>query len=139
MYFCNFAVRITEILEKNKRYKFEIIDAKIFELNKKYFTKETESVEIFFIYDNKLFDIKIPCYESRVFIKKRLMFLDYCNTFTAIRNEFEIISNKEIADSDSSTENENNNLIGVSHESEMKSVLEVGDTIFIRTNLVSKI
>jgi hypothetical protein len=116
MYFCNFAVRIIKQIDENN-FEFDVLDKNFFELNKKYFTKDNQEVEIFFILNNELFDIEIPSIKSRILLKKKLLFLDYCSTFTPLKNEFKILKN-EI------------NL-------EKVNTLTPGDVIFIRTNLVS--
>jgi hypothetical protein len=112
MNFCNFAVKITGVNDDENKYNFEIIDTKCFEINKKYYTLDNvESVEVFFIKNNQIFDIDIQGKNCKILKKKKLLFLEFANAFLATDTIF-------------------------SFKNHNKHSICVGDIIFIRTNLL---
>lgn len=124
MDYCSFAVRITRADNRANSYEFQIVDTFIFELNVKYYTRDNCDVEMFFILDNEKYDIQIAGQFSRVFLKKRLLTLDYCSGFLATHSAFKIVS-------------------GDKSFCQMAAALPPnflcdGDILFIRTNLLAK-
>jgi hypothetical protein len=134
--FCNFAVRITSTDSTLNQYTFDIIDDAFFSINTKYYTTENAEVEMFFIRNNKIYDIRMTGQYHRVFLKKRLMTLDYCSGFSATVNTFSIV--KCVSDSAVPSDailSGNENTFALQKD---ECDLEIGDILFIQTNLLSK-
>jgi hypothetical protein len=136
--FCNFAVRITTADPFLNQYTFDIIDDAFFSTNTKYFTAENTEVEMCFIRNNKIYDIHMTGQYHRVFLKRRLMTLDYCSGFLATLKTFSIA--KCVSDSTSPSDailSDNDNARSLD-KLQTDCGLEVGDVVFIQTNLLSK-
>lgn len=124
MDYCSFAVRITRADNRANSYEFQIVDTFIFELNVKYYTRDNCDVEMFFILDNEKYDIQIAGQFSRVFLKKRLLTLDYCSGFLATHSAFKIVSGDKSSCRTAAPLPPN--------------FICDGDILFIRTNLLAK-
>lgn len=119
MQFCNFAAKLTKVNHYENQYYFDILDKECFEINKKYYTLDNTDIEVFFIKDNRIYDILLHGQIIKILRKKRMLYLDYCNALVATNSVFSIKNSKAY------------DFVEVD--------LCVGDIIFIRTNLLWKI
>lgn len=111
---CSFPVQVNQIDYEKKIIYFKIIDQNSFELNKKYYTVDSNRICFYFVKENKNFYIQLKGNKERHFYKKTFFSFDIHYSFSTSECEFEFCS--------------------PNHFSESK--ISLGDVLFIRSNLV---
>jgi hypothetical protein len=114
MLMCSFAVEVTQIDFEKKIVYFKIIDKNSFELNKKYFTVDSNRISFYFVKQNKDLHIRLKGVTERHIYKKSFFAFDTHYSFLTTETEFEFCSPNQFTE----------------------SKISLGDILFIRSNLV---